>query len=174
MPENTLSFLRFRAGANSANESARNSEKLKEGSLQLDLKVFLDTADTGNSTEARMRLRNSPRKYVRYSASVQTDNGASEGTLFDLSATGCRIQSKMALTPGSYLALHIDAPDAEAPLAVEVSVVRWHKDNQFGIEFLRYAHGVREQVTDLIEGRDVLATPNQPVEAELALSPVTA
>jgi hypothetical protein len=25
--------------------------------------------------------------------------------------------------------------------AVEVSIVRWHKDNQFGIEFLRYAQG---------------------------------
>jgi hypothetical protein len=57
-----------------------------------------------------MRLRSSPRKYVRYSASVQTDNGAGEGTLFDLSATGCRMQSNAGLTPGSYLALHFEVP----------------------------------------------------------------
>lgn len=120
-----------------------------------------------------MRLRSSPRRYVRYSASVQTDNGAGEGTLFDLSATGCRMQSNAALTPGSYLALHFEVPQTESPLAVEVSVVRWHKDNQFGIEFLRYAEGVREQVTDLIEGREAPAMPNQPVEAELALAPVS-
>lgn len=119
-----------------------------------------------------MRLRSSPRKYVRYSAGVQTDNGAGEGTLFDLSATGCRMQSTAALTPGSYLALHFEVPQTETQLAVEVSVVRWHKDNQFGIEFLRYAEGVREQVTDLIEGREASAISNQPVEAELALAPV--
>ena len=121
-----------------------------------------------------MRLRSSPRKYVRYSASVQTDNGAAEGMLFDLSATGCRMQSTVALTPGSYLALHIDVSETEFPLAVEVSIVRWHKDNQSGIEFLRYAQGVREQVIDLVEGREAPAIANQPVEAELAFSTVAA
>ena len=121
-----------------------------------------------------MRLRNSPRKYVRYSASVQTDHGAGEGTLFDLSATGCRMQSNAVLTPGSYLALHFDAPQMESPLAVEVSVVRWHKDNQFGIEFLRYAEGVRERVSDLIEGRKAPVVSTQPVQTELALDLVAA
>jgi hypothetical protein len=121
-----------------------------------------------------MRLRNSPRKYVRYSASVQTDYGAGEGTLFDLSATGCRMQSNAALTPGSYLALHFEVPQTEAPLAVEVSVVRWHKDNQFGIEFLRYAEGVRERVSDLIEGRETPVISNRPIPIELALEPVAA
>jgi PilZ domain-containing protein len=119
-----------------------------------------------------MRLRSSPRKVVRYSASVQTDNGAAEGILFDLSATGCRMQSNVDLGPGSYLALHIEAPEVESPLAVEVSIVRWHKDNQFGIEFLRYAHGDRERVEDLVEGREATAIAKQPVEAELLLSPV--
>jgi hypothetical protein len=119
-----------------------------------------------------MQLRCSSRKYVRYPASVQTDNGAGEGTLFDLSPTGCRMQSSVALTPGSYLALHIEAPERESPLAVEVSIVRWHKDNQFGIEFLRYAQGVREQVTDLIEGGEVSVVPSHVDETELTLSPV--
>lgn len=117
-----------------------------------------------------MRLRNSPRRYVRYSASIQTDTGSAEGTLFDLSATGCRMQSAVALTPGSYLALHIEAPEIETPLAVEVSIVRWHKDNQVGIEFLRYAQGDRQRVSELIEGRAV-ATVSDPVhEEELVLS----
>jgi PilZ domain len=121
-----------------------------------------------------MQLRCSSRKYVRYPASVQTDNGAGEGTLFDLSPTGCRMQSNVALTPGSYLALHIEAPDTESPLAVEISIVRWHKDNQFGIEFLRYAQGVREYFTDLIEGYNAPASLDQSVEAEAALSTIAA
>ncbi|MBX3329617.1 MAG: PilZ domain-containing protein [Nitrospira sp.] len=119
-----------------------------------------------------MQLRSSPRIYVRYPASVQTDNGAAEGILFDLSATGCRMQSNVALTQGSYLALHIEAPETESPLAVEVSIVRWHKDNQFGIEFLRYAQGVRDRVTDLVEGSEVLAVSNLAEDEELPLSTV--
>jgi hypothetical protein len=119
-----------------------------------------------------MQLRCSPRIYVRYLASVQTDNGAGEGTLFDLSATGCRMQSNVALTPGSYLALHIEAPETESPLAIEVSIVRWHIDNQFGIEFLRYAQGVREQVTGLIDGLPSHEAPTQPAYAESTLATV--
>ncbi|HWF60352.1 MAG TPA: PilZ domain-containing protein [Nitrospira sp.] len=121
-----------------------------------------------------MQLRCSPRIYVRYLASVQTDNGTGEGTFFDLSATGCRMQSNIALAPGSYLALHIDAPETESPLAVEVSVVRWHKDNQFGIEFLRYAKGDRERVTDLVEGCEAPAISNHAEHEELALSTTAA
>jgi len=84
------------------------------------------------------------------------------------------MQSNVALTPGNYLALHFDVPQMVSPLAVEVSVVRWHKDNQFGIEFLRYAEGVRERVSDLIEGRETPVISNQPVQTELALDPVAA
>lgn len=58
--------------------------------------------------------------------------------------------------------------------AVEVSIVRWHKDNQFGIEFPRYAQGNHERVTDLVEGREVPAISSQPNEAELTLSLVAA
>lgn len=117
-----------------------------------------------------MRLRSSPRIHVRYPASVQTDGGAAEGILFDLSATGCRMQSNMALTPGSYLALHIEAPETDSPLAVEVSIVRWHKDNQFGIEFLRYAQDDRKRVTDLVEGCGAPAIPVHAEREELILS----
>ncbi len=121
-----------------------------------------------------MRLRNSPRRYVRYFANVQTDTGAAEGTLFDISATGCRMLSNVALTPGSYLALHIETPEIETPLAVEVSIVRWHKDNQVGIEFLRYAHGDRKRITDLVEGRVAPAVVSHIEQEELALTPVGA
>lgn len=117
-----------------------------------------------------MRLRNSPRKHVRYSASVQTDNGMADGTPFDISATGCRMQSKIPLMPGSYLALHIDTPDLESPLAVEVSIVRWHKDNQFGIEFLRYAEAHRERISELIEGQEVTTVSDHAPEEELVLT----
>jgi len=121
-----------------------------------------------------MQQRCSPRTYVRYQASVQTDNRIGGGTLFDLSATGCRIQSTIALAPGNYLALSIDAAEMEHPLGIEVSIVRWSKDDQVGIEFLRYAHGDRERVTNLVESLIATTDPERIEEGELTLSSVAA
>ena len=121
-----------------------------------------------------MQLRCSPRICVRYPTSIQTDDGASEGILFDLSASGCRMQSNVTLTPGNYLALHIEIHDAESTLAVEVSIVRWHKDNQFGIEFLRYTEGDRERISGLVEGGKAPAISNHAEQEELILSTVAA
>jgi hypothetical protein len=107
---------------------------------------------------------------VRYPASVQTDNAAGEGTLFDLSATGCRMQSTVTMQAGTYLALHIDAPEEPVPLAVEVSVVRWCRDGQFGIEFLRYANGDRTRVTQLVEELPLAVAPAEPAYEEPVLA----
>ena len=71
--------------------------------------------------------------------------------LLDLSPTGCRMRSDIALNAGTYLALQIAVAQEPTPLAVEVSVVRWCKDGHFGVEFLRYSQGDRERVTDLVE-----------------------
>lgn len=88
---------------------------------------------------------------VGYPANIQSDTCTGEGTLLDLSPTGCRMRSDIALDAGTYLALEIAVEQERAPLAVEVSVVRWCKDGQFGIEFLRYRQGDRERVTHFVE-----------------------
>ena len=87
---------------------------------------------------------------VGYPASIQSDTGAGEGVLLDLSPTGCRMRSDIALNAGAYLALQIAVAQEPIPLAVEVSVVRWCKDGHFGVEFLRFSQGDRERVTDLV------------------------
>ena len=61
------------------------------------------------------------------------------------------MRSDIALDAGTYLALEIAVAQERFPLAVEVSVVRWCKDGQFGIEFLRYRQGDRERVRHFIE-----------------------
>ena len=88
---------------------------------------------------------------VGYPATIQSDTGAGEGVLLDLSPTGCRMRSDIVLNAGTYLALQIAVTQEPVPLAVEVSVVRWCKDGHVGVEFLRYSQGVRERVTHLVE-----------------------
>lgn len=87
---------------------------------------------------------------VGYPANIQSDTGTGEGVLLDLSPTGCRMRSDIELNIGAYLALQIDVARESAPLAVEVSVVRWRKDGYLGVEFLRYSHGVKERVANLV------------------------
>jgi hypothetical protein len=100
---------------------------------------------------------------VGYPASIQSDTEAGEGVLLDLSPTGCRLRSDIALNTGTYLALQIAISQEPTPLAVEVSVVRWCKDGHFGVEFLRYSQGDRERVTNLVAAlppTDISAHPD--------------
>lgn len=117
-----------------------------------------------------MQPRCRPRVPVRYAASIQNDTAAGSATLFDLSSAGCRLHSNLALQPGSYLSLQIDVAEAQIPLAVEVSIVRWCRDGQVGVEFLRYGRGDRERVTELVEALPLHEVSVQPEYAEPTLT----
>jgi hypothetical protein len=110
---------------------------------------------------------------VRYPASIQSDIGAGEGVLFDLSPTGCRMRSDIALNAGAYLTLQIAISQERAPLAVEVSIVRWCKDGNFGVEFLRYSQGDRERVTSLLGDPPQTEIPAHPAHATSSFSTVS-
>lgn len=97
-----------------------------------------------------MQPRCRQRVPVGYPANIQSDSGSGEGTLLDLSPTGCKLRSDVPLNAGTYVALQIDLAHEAHPLGVEVSVVRWFKDGQAGVEFLRYRQGDRERVATLL------------------------
>ena len=110
---------------------------------------------------------------VGYPASIQSNTGAGEGVLLDLSPTGCRMRSDITLNAGAYLALQIAISQEPTPLAVEVSVVRWCKDGHFGVEFLRYSQGDRERVTNLVAAlppTEISAHPNYAISTLSAVA----
>ena len=109
---------------------------------------------------------------VGYPASIQSDTGTGEGILLDLSPTGCRMRSNIALNAGTYLALQIAIAQERSPLAVEVSVVRWCKDGHFGVEFLRYSQGDSERVTNLVAALPPTEIPAHPDYATATLTAV--
>jgi hypothetical protein len=119
-----------------------------------------------------MQSRCRMRVPVVYPASIQSDTRAGEGVLLDLSPAGCRMRSNIALNAGTYLALRIAVAQEPTPVAVEVSVVRWCKDGNFGVEFLRYSQGDRERVTDLVLALPPTEIQTPPAHATATLSAV--
>ncbi|HSC57899.1 MAG TPA: PilZ domain-containing protein [Nitrospira sp.] len=55
----------------------------------------------------------------------------------DVSAGGCRIESKVPIVPGDIGQLLIELPDYPAPLKVSQALVRWVRGQQYGLQFIR-------------------------------------
>lgn len=74
-----------------------------------------------------------------------------EGTIVDLSKTGCAAESETTVEVGALLELTIFLPDFDWQLRVDRSVVRWVHGQTFGLEFqsLRPVH--RERLRRLVD-----------------------
>lgn len=60
-----------------------------------------------------------------------------EGTVSDLSLTGCAVNCARTVLMGSYVKLSVLLPDPTSSLFIELGKVRWVKDQTFGVEFIR-------------------------------------
>lgn len=84
-----------------------------------------------------MENRKHPRFPVQFRSSFSATNVVSgEGTLGDLSIRGCRIYSLIEVKSGTALQLRIKVSDDEPPIQINQAIVRWYRDNSFGLEFV--------------------------------------
>lgn len=60
-----------------------------------------------------------------------------EGSIQNLSQTGCEIACDRTVLKGSYITAHLFLPDESRSLTVDLAAVRWIGKQCFGIEFLR-------------------------------------
>lgn len=60
-----------------------------------------------------------------------------DGTLLDLSRQGARLRINRLFEPGQKLALMLNLPWDEPPVEVRLAAVKWMKDNNVGVEFLK-------------------------------------
>lgn len=113
------------------------------------------------------------RAYHRYPVAFPVIFGGApfvgEGTVTDLSLTGCSIVCERAVLSGSYVKLSVILPDPTLSLFIELGKIRWVRKNTFGIEFMRLPTITRqrldrvvwEQLTALIEARFGTESPNR-------------
>ncbi len=72
---------------------------------------------------------------VRFPALLQ---GEAEGecTVVNLSLKGCRVAGELDVEVGEYLSIHLQVPNQEAPIVVDLAGVRWVSDHACGLEFV--------------------------------------
>lgn len=84
-----------------------------------------------------MEQRKNPRFPVRFRSSFTSLNlVGGDGNITDLSLRGCRVESQTEVKPGTSLELRIHTSDEEPPLKIQEAVVRWSRDQHFGVEFV--------------------------------------
>ena len=76
-----------------------------------------------------------------------------EGTLMDLSASGCAIACDLTVLSGSYVRLNVLMPDQSPSLAIELGRIRWVKGYVFGVEFIRLPIRAHQQLDQVIWAR---------------------
>lgn len=81
--------------------------------------------------------RSSHRYPVSYPVIFRSAPFVGEGTIADLSLTGCSIVCDRTALADSDVKLSIILPDPTLSLFIELGKIRWVKKNVFGVEFLR-------------------------------------
>jgi DNA-binding response OmpR family regulator len=108
-----------------------------------------DTRDTARPSSAINK-----RKYTRFSITLPVAFGdhtfAYTGMLVDISHEGCRIRSADAAPGVKYFRVEIRLDDPHATLTVDLAVMRWSRNEEFGVEFIRMEPDHQARLRSLI------------------------
>lgn len=116
-------------------------------------------------TDTIVNWRIHPRLSVAYPVIFGGAPFVGEGTVSDLSLTGCAVNCHRTVLIGSYIKLSVLLPDPTASLFIELGKVRWVKDNTFGVEFIRLATLTRHRLDRVMTQELALAGRVLPVPA---------
>ncbi len=97
-----------------------------------------------------MDHRSSTRVTVTYPVRLSGDSMIGQGTIINLPAPGCAIETTLPVQPGDYLELHVMAPDQARPLTVGLAKVRWATQQKAGVEFIRVRRDEQSRLQRLI------------------------
>lgn len=93
-----------------------------------------------------MERRKCPRIPVMLPA-VFSGERAGGGLVLDVSLEGCRVRSAAQMQKGNYLRMRIDL--IGQTLNVELAVVRWSNEEEFGVELIRIEPQEQDRLREL-------------------------
>ncbi len=94
-----------------------------------------------------MEQRQEQRYPVQCSLAYSGDLIDGNGTVFNLSPSGCGIRPTKGVRAGSYLHLFLYLGAEEVPLKIELAVVRWAQASLLGLEFIRISSWQQMRLT---------------------------
>ncbi len=90
-----------------------------------------------NGQPIRKEQRRHPRYRIELTATFVNDRTSGFVRIGNISARGCRVESRITVTRGDFGQLLIELPGCSAPLKVSYALVRWATGNECGMEFIR-------------------------------------
>ena len=78
-----------------------------------------------------------------------------EGTVVDLSKSGCRVECESEIVKDTVVAAWIYSPDYDWPLKIERAIVRWVSPKAFGLEFLDIRPAQKERLRLVLNEKKV-------------------
>lgn len=93
-----------------------------------------------------MKPRKAQRFRLRFRIFFSGGTVEGEGTVTDISKTGCKVECDTEVQPGIDLELHVFLPDHNWPMKVEQATVRWVRGRTFGLEFTNLRPTERERL----------------------------
>jgi hypothetical protein len=105
------------------------------------------------------------RKHRRFLVSmpsvlVQRDQFRHKGSIRDLSAKGCRVESLVTPFTGMQVTLLLELPGEAVPLKIENAAVRWCGSQGIGMEFLVVAEPEQARLGRFIQQLEKTAPPS--------------
>ena len=98
-----------------------------------------------------MRLRRYGRIAVELSASISGGSSRAQGVILDISLTGCRAQSSLAVKKDDFVGVLIDVPGYENPIYVTQAAIKWANAQEFGMEFLQMELNDRQRLQEIVQ-----------------------
>jgi hypothetical protein len=91
-----------------------------------------------NHEEVGVKTRYSTRKATTCKVTLSCGARVGEGMVMDLTVPGCLLETAFLLEPGQSVQLRVHL-DNHRPMRIDLGVVRWAKQGNAGIEFIRMA-----------------------------------
>jgi hypothetical protein len=98
-----------------------------------------------------MKLRRYGRIAVELSALISGGSSRAQGVILDISLTGCRAQSKLAVQKDDFVGLLIDVPGYEHPIYITRAAIKWANEQEFGVEFVAMELPDRQRLQEVVQ-----------------------
>ncbi len=111
-----------------------------------------------SSREDPLDLRQHLRYLIHCAISLKVNNHDEQGTLVNLSMSGCGVEGNESFQVGGLLTVVVHLPDGNPPMEIDLARVRWARGDKFGLQFLRLRPEERERLLRFIDAVDAGAT----------------